>query len=251
MKTFAATALAAIAMAGKLKQNAAEHIEDDGGYALYNCVDVNGDGMLSFREMVKALYVGEKNGAIPKDVVRSFRSNIYIHPMQFAMGVYGALEEHGVPIGEWVPILNDTAVQLSTQQVTGKGMKWFERQLDAPAFAQTKDGHLVLGFSEEAEAAVGEFEAAIEALWNACDKNGNGKMQATELLYCLNEGHRDEVYDSSVSQSIFENIRVGPQLAELAVIQTLAGAQIPEDQWGAAVAGAAASCQEGRAAGLL
>ena len=54
-------------------------------------------------------------------------------------------------------------------------------------------------------------------------------MQATELLYCLNEGHRDELYDSSVSQAVFENIRVGPQLAELAVMQTLAGAQIPED----------------------
>merc|ERR1711978_140294 len=116
--------------------------------------------------------------------------------------------------------------------------------------AQTK-GFTALGFSEEAEKAVAAFEDAVESLWDACDKNGNGKMQATELLYCLNEGHRDEVYDSSVSQAVFENIRVGPQLAELAVIQTLAGAQIPEDQWGAAVASAAGACEEGRAAGLL
>jgi len=76
-------------------------------------------------------------------------------------------------------------------------------------------------------------------------------MQATELLYCLNQGHRDGVYESSVSQAIFENIRVGPQLAKLAVIQTLAGAQIPEDLWGSAIAGAAADCQEGRAAGVI
>ena len=59
MKTFAATALAAIAMAGKLQQsNAAENIEDDAGYALYKCIDLNGDGLLSFRELVRTLYTG-------------------------------------------------------------------------------------------------------------------------------------------------------------------------------------------------
>ena len=182
--------------------------------------------------------------------MQSFRSNVYIHPLQFATGVYGALEEHGVPIGEWASIVSDTAKTLEKQVTTGKGMKWFEKQLDAPQLAQ-KQQALVLGFSEDAEKAVAEFEGAVEALWKACDKNGNGKMQATELMYCLNQGHRDGAYDSDVSQAVFENIRVGPQLAELAVIQTLAGAEIPEDSWGKAIAGAASDCWAGRDAGLL
>lgn len=154
MKTFAATALAAIAMAGKLQQtDAAQYnIVDDAAFEFYQCVDLNGDGLLSFREMVQVLYKGVKHDKVPKEVLSSFRSNVYIHPLQFAQGVYGALEDFGVPIQEWTPIVNDAAASLSTQVVTGKGMKWFDKQLDAPAFAQTKEqGHIVLGFSEEAE----------------------------------------------------------------------------------------------------
>ena len=256
MKTFAATALAAIAMAAKIQQKDATTGGDvdpvmEAGMSLYHCIDVNNDGAVSFREIVDALYTGRKEGVIPADVVKSFRANVYIHPAQFFGGVYGALETHYVPIEEWVPIVEDTAAQLEQQVVTGKGFKWFDKQLDASIqLAQTK-GFTALGFSEDAEKAVAAFEGAVESLWNACDKNGNGKMQATELLYCLNQGHRDEVYDSSVSQAIFENIRVGPQLAELALVQTLVGAGIPEDEWAQGLGGAAEACWKGREAGML
>ena len=256
MKTFAATALAAIAMGAKIQQKDAT--TDGGvdpvmeaGMSLYHCIDVNMDGAVSFRELVGALYAGRKAGVISEDIVKSFRANVYIHPAQFFGGVYGALETHYVPIEYWVPLVNDAATKLAEQVVTGKGFKWFDKQLDQSIqLAQTKK-FTALGFSEEAEKAVAAFEDAVESLWDACDKNGNGKMQATELLYCLNQGHRDEVYDSSVSQAIFENIRVGPQLAELALVQTLVGAGIPEDEWAQGLGGAAESCWKGREAGAL
>merc|ERR1712045_447896 len=86
MKTFAATALAAIAMAGKLQQTdaAQQNIQDDASYEFYQCVDLNGDGLLSFREMVQVLYKGVQHDKVPKEVLQSFRSNVYIHPLQFA-----------------------------------------------------------------------------------------------------------------------------------------------------------------------
>ena len=161
MKTFAATALAAIAMAAKIQQKDATTTTGgdvdpvmEAGMSLYHCVDVNMDGAVSFREIVDALYTGEKEGVIPKDVVKSFRANVYIHPAQFFGGVYGALETHFVPIEDWVSIVSDTADQLAKQVVTGKGFKWFDKQLDGSIqLAQTK-GFTALGFSEEAEKAV-------------------------------------------------------------------------------------------------
>jgi hypothetical protein len=172
-----------------------------------------------------------------------------VQPFQFQGAVYESLERLGVPIEDWAKVVNDYAEYAEGQDISSEDLKWFRKQLDRSEVAlsqvagkESEDSSSASGSDSEDDDAqssgqdsfeegVQAFDAASERLWKACDKNGDGAIATTEMLFCIRQGNRDEIIDQETEDMLLNSVRVGPQMAQVMLSESFEGSGIPQDEW--------------------